>query len=803
MDLFKLVGRLTLDGVETAQKQLNSFEKRVNKALKPLDKFGKQVTAAGVGLTKMTAPITALAVGIGALTVETGQYADKLLDLEQITGLSTDTLQEMEHVSRVAGVSFEGLTETITKFQARLPQVIDESGRSHDALLSLGYSASEVLEKSKDMDSFFPELIKRLQGIEDITERNATAQQIFGRSMRDLAPVLGMTADQFKKARDEAHEMGIVLDKDALNSANDMRVEIERVKATFVGFTRSLTVEFLPIVKESVVPLVKDSLIPALQGIADRVRSVIKWFGDLPKGVQENTIKFAALAVAIGPVLIVAGKLITSIKTVTTVITTARLALIAFNATILANPFSAFVLAVGAAGLAVKGLIDKHKELREQHRKWKIETAEQSQIDAFTKGVDNLRKKFVEYGEQLKDPTKAQELLGDDIETLTKQARELGYTVEGDLSVKLARLDRISHSLTGTVFELGKGVITADKEMKDLGENTKKTGEELKKIADLPEMELNFAARDIDTSKSKEELEEYNRKRFEYEQQYSSLVFQESASRLDIIEKEQMVALGIAEHLGADKTNIEKYYSDQKKQIIAEEATASKNTLLGAISSWASEFGNIISSVSGLFSQLFTNRNAEIDNWLEKQLEANEQSTLSEEEKAAKKEELEEQADQKRRVLQLKQAKADKATSIFGAIVNTAQAVTKALTAGPFSGPAMAAIHGALGAVQIGLIAAQPLPQLDTGGILNDDMVIQAHKKEAILPLTDAVMGDLGDRIAKASHTSEVAPKQTKIINQHTHLHIGNYYGDEQSKVDLVRDLKPIWQRELKRSGEV
>jgi len=64
-------------------------------------------------------------------------------------------------------------------------------------------------------------------------------------------------------------------------------------------------------------------------------------------------------------------------------------------------------------------------------------------------------------------------------------------------------------------------------------------------------------------------------------------------------------------------------------------------------------------------------------------------------------------------------------------------------------------------------------------------------------------MGDLGDRIAKASHTSEVAPQQTKIINQHTHLHIGNYYGDEQSKVDLVRDLKPIWQRELKRAGEV
>jgi MFS family permease len=46
----------------------------------------------------------------------------------------------------------------------------------------------------------------------------------------------------------------------------------------------------------------------------------------------------------------------------------------------------------------------------------------------------------------------------------------------------------------------------------------------------------------------------------------------------------------------------------------------------------------------------------------------------------------------------------------MGAIVNTAEAVTKALTVGPILGPILAGIIAALGAVQVALIAKQPIP---------------------------------------------------------------------------------------------
>jgi hypothetical protein len=77
-----------------------------------------------------------------------------------------------------------------------------------------------------------------------------------------------------------------------------------------------------------------------------------------------------------------------------------------------------------------------------------------------------------------------------------------------------------------------------------------------------------------------------------------------------------------------------------------------------------------------------------------------------------------EQYEEKRRALLRKQASQEKANAIIQATINTALAVTAALNTQPFLplGPVAAAIAGAAGAIQIGAIAAQPLPQFAEGG---------------------------------------------------------------------------------------
>lgn len=66
--------------------------------------------------------------------------------------------------------------------------------------------------------------------------------------------------------------------------------------------------------------------------------------------------------------------------------------------------------------------------------------------------------------------------------------------------------------------------------------------------------------------------------------------------------------------------------------------------------------------------------------------------------------------------LQIQQAKRQKELDLFQAILNTALAVTNALTSGdPYTAPFRAALAGAIGAAQIAVIASRPIPQFGKG----------------------------------------------------------------------------------------
>jgi len=74
--------------------------------------------------------------------------------------------------------------------------------------------------------------------------------------------------------------------------------------------------------------------------------------------------------------------------------------------------------------------------------------------------------------------------------------------------------------------------------------------------------------------------------------------------------------------------------------------------------------------------------------------------------------EIERKYDAERKRIQREQAKQQKEIALFNAIINTAQGITAALAEGSY---ALAIVIAALGAVQIALIASQPLPEFAKG----------------------------------------------------------------------------------------
>lgn len=161
-------------------------------------------------------------------------------------------------------------------------------------------------------------------------------------------------------------------------------------------------------------------------------------------------------------------------------------------------------------------------------------------------------------------------------------------------------------------------------------------------------------------------------------------------------------------------------------------------------------FNQVTSQISAIFSQ----RQANLDQYYDNEKLRIEQSTMSEEQKAAAIKALDEETLKKKRAIARKQAAIDKASAIFSATVNTAQAIVKALaTGGPILGPILAGVIGALAAAQIAAIAAAPLPSLAIGtDLVKSDGLAMLHKGEAVVPADVAKGGfSSGNGIAQVS----------------------------------------------------
>lgn len=202
------------------------------------------------------------------------------------------------------------------------------------------------------------------------------------------------------------------------------------------------------------------------------------------------------------------------------------------------------------------------------------------------------------------------------------------------------------------------------------------------------------------------------------------------------------------------------FYIKWLAKLVASWKTAWQAALAGA--------RDVVSALDSLFSQFHANEATRLDNeekektdaietWYEQERARIEATITDEEElvaalealdeeKARRENELQHQVDKERRKLERAKAKSAKASALFTAGINVAEAITKAFTAGPIIGQILAGIVAVLGAVQMAAIAAAPLPSLQKGGIVEREGAYHLHAGEEVRPAA-AVMG----RMAGAS----------------------------------------------------
>ena len=280
--LYVVIGARTdgfVKGMENAQKQLNKFNKT----------WGRSMRTVGMGMMALGGSI----VAAGVLSAKTfAEMGDALEEMSQRTGWGIEALSEIKYAAELSGTSLEGV-ELASK---RLPVTLTSTGGAGaKAIGALGLSIDELRKLAPDQQ--FLKVATALASLPDPTQKAGLAVAIFGKSGTDILPMLANSAEGLDRMRQEARDLGLVMDKETAAKAAKFKDAMQKLQGQVQGLKLSTG----------------EALVPALKSLIDTVTPLIKRFTDFadkhPKLVQWG-FKLGIALVVVGGGLYTVGKMI-------------------------------------------------------------------------------------------------------------------------------------------------------------------------------------------------------------------------------------------------------------------------------------------------------------------------------------------------------------------------------------------------------------------------------------------------------------------------------------------------------------
>lgn len=258
------------------------------------------------GFAAVAAAIVKVEKAMISMTKESAAFADNIITLSMQTGQSTQQLQEFSYATELIDVSVDTLQGSLRKLTNNMQDTMNGTGNAKDSFDALGISVTNADGSMRSANDVFYETIDALGKVKNETERDAMSMDIFGRSAQDLNPLIIQGSKTLKAYADEAHNMGYVLDDEALSALGAVDDAYQRLQKTQEGVKNQLAVEFAPYLEEfygDVTTMVKDGG-KAIKdsGIVDAFGMLLETVGDILNPMSDlSNNRVPALTKALQP----------------------------------------------------------------------------------------------------------------------------------------------------------------------------------------------------------------------------------------------------------------------------------------------------------------------------------------------------------------------------------------------------------------------------------------------------------------------------------------------------------------------
>ncbi len=378
--------------------------------------------------------LSALAKKMGSETAFSASECAEALNYLALAGYDTqqmcDTLPTVLNLAAAGGIDLAAASDMVTDAMSALGMGVDEAGTMVDqmaktasttntsvaqlgeGILTIGATAKTVKGGTAELNTALGILanngIKGAEGgthlrnvilsLQNPTDKAAACMEQLGLdvydsegNMRSLNDILGdlNTSMDGMTAAEKSNIIGQIFNKTDLSSVNallantgDTWDDLQQSIIDSGGAAQQMAdtqldnlqgqITILKSALEGLAISFGELLMPAIKMIVGWVQQFVDWLNGMDEGTKKVVTTIALLAAALGPVLIVIGKVVSAVGTIMTivpkvagVINTVKTAFAALNTTMLANPIFLIIAAITALVAAFIYLWNTNEDFRQ------------------------------------------------------------------------------------------------------------------------------------------------------------------------------------------------------------------------------------------------------------------------------------------------------------------------------------------------------------------------------------------------------------------------------------------------------
>ncbi|MEH2943763.1 phage tail tape measure protein [Lachnospiraceae bacterium KK002] len=378
--------------------------------------------------------LSALAKKMGSETAFSASECAEALNYLALAGYDTqqmcDTLPTVLNLAAAGGIDLAAASDMVTDAMSALGMGVDEAGTMVDqmaktasttntsvaqlgeGILTIGATAKTVKGGTAELNTALGILanngIKGAEGgthlrnvilsLQNPTDKAAACMEQLGLdvydsegNMRSLNDILGdlNTSMDGMTAAEKSNIIGQIFNKTDLSSVNAL---LANTGSTWDDLQQSIIdsggaaqqmadtqldnlqgqITILKSALEGLAISFGELLLPAIKMIVGWVQKFVDWLNGMDEGTKKVVTTIALLAAALGPMLIVIGKVVSAVGTIMTivpkvagVINTVKTAFAALNTTMLANPIFLIIAAITALVAAFIYLWNTNEDFRQ------------------------------------------------------------------------------------------------------------------------------------------------------------------------------------------------------------------------------------------------------------------------------------------------------------------------------------------------------------------------------------------------------------------------------------------------------